>query len=116
MDKVGRAGGIAAQATVDMSEREGMRIAGAGSPADLILTVAVLMRTRVDVRVVDRRAPDTGVGWLLTPMVVGWHAPASDKGGLITVLIGEAAAALSLAQGDATWLEVEATEFEVLDS
>ena len=49
-------------------------------------------------------------------MVVGWHAPASDKGGLITVLIGEAAAALSLAQGDATWLEVEATEFEVLDS
>ena len=116
MDKVGRGGCIAAQATVDMSEREGMRIAGAESPADLILTVAVLMRTRVDVRVVDRHAPDTGVGWLLTPMVVGRHAPASDKGGLITVLIGEAAAALSLAQGDATWLEVEATEFEVLDS
>jgi len=36
MDKVGRGGGIAAQATVDMSEREGMRIAGAESPADLI--------------------------------------------------------------------------------
>ncbi|MDQ2934522.1 MAG: hypothetical protein M3R49_05985 [Chloroflexota bacterium] len=116
MDRVGRAGGKAEQATVDMSEREGMRIARAESPADLILTVAELMRIRVDVRVVDRHAPDRGVGWLLTPMVVGWHAPASEEGGLITVLIGEAAAALSLAHGGAAWLDAEATEFEVPDS
>ncbi len=116
MDQVGRAGGRPEHATVGMSELEGMRIASAESPADLILTVAELMRTRVDVRVVDGQAPDTGVGWLLTPMVVGWHAPASEEGGLITVLIGEAAAALSLAHGGAAWLDAEATELEVPDS
>lgn len=108
--RVSRGTSKGARATIAVSQREAMRWIAAEQPADLLIVALELMRTPVDVTV--RGANGKQVGLLRSPFVAGWRVRGR---GAITVLVGDAAAALSVAYGD-EWLDRDPTTFEIDDA